>query len=245
MHLLKFGSKEEIAREAAADVAQLLRSILRRQPGVCIIVDTDASQQFFLAGLARVKAIHWNRVSVFLLGEYVGLPALHSASLGRYFQKHFAGRTRLSPGEVHHVRAGADPQTECRRLSAVITDVPIDLAFIGIGDNGRLALNNPPADLDTDEPYLTVELSEAYRTHLVEEALFETSEEVPAQAVSMSIRQIMRSAEIVCCVPEAQRAEAVRSVIEGPVTPDVPASILQQHRSVTMYLDTDSASLLS
>ena len=245
MRLLKFGSKEEIAREAAADVAQLLRFILGKQAGACIIVDTDVSQLFFLAGLARAKAIEWNRVSVFLLGEYVGLPALHPALLGRYFQKHFAGRMRVSPGEVHRIYAEADPQTECRRLSAIIADLPIDLAFVGIGDNGSLALNDPPADLETDEPYLVVELGEAYRHRLMEYAQFETFEEVPDRAISMSIRQIMRSAEIVCCVPHVEKAEAVRSAIEGPVTPDVPASVLQQHPAATIYLDNDSASLLS
>ncbi len=245
MRLLKFGSKEEIAREAAADVAQLLRSILGKRIGARIIVDTDVSQLFSLAGLARLKAIDWSRVSVFLLGEYVGLPALHPASLGRYFQKHFSGRMRVSPGEVHRIHAGADPQTECRRLGAIVAELPIELGFVGIGDNGRLALNNPPADLETDEPYLVVELGEAYRHHLVEEALFETFEEVPARAISMSIRQIMRSAEIVCCIPGVQKAEAVRSMIEEPVTPDVPASILQQHSAATIYLSNNSASLLS
>ena len=245
MQLLKFGSKEEMGREVAADAARLLRYILRKRGEANIALAADVSQVSVLTALARIKAVDWSRVTVFRLDDYFGLPATHPASFQRFFQKQFVTRLRQPARELHYVDAGGDPRTECRRLGAIVAEHPIDLAFVGIGEDGRLALNEPPADFQTDEPYLVVELSEAYRHQQLEEGWFETLEEVPSRAITMSIRQIMGSAEIICSVPNGRQAEAVRATIEGPVTPDVPASILQQHKAVTMYLDNDSAALLS
>ena len=131
------------------------------------------------------------------------------------------------------------------RFGRLIEDHPIDVAFVGIGENGHLAFNDPPADFNVETPYIIVNLDEACRRQQLGEGWFKTLAEVPGRAISMSIRQIMKSAAIVCTVPDARKATAVQAAVEGSVTPMVPASILQQHADVTLYFDSASAHLLA
>ncbi len=127
---------------------------------------------------------------------------------------------------------------------ALIRQQPIDVAFVGIGENGHLAFNDPPADFETEEPYLVVNLDEACRAQQLGEGWFKSIDEVPKQAISMSCRQILKSAAIICSVPDQRKAKAVAASLKGPVTNQVPASILQQHAATTIYLDPQSASML-
>jgi glucosamine-6-phosphate deaminase len=182
-------------------------------------------------------------VEFFHLDEYLGLPDTHPASFRRYLLDRLL--TKVPMGTAHLLDGEADPEAVRREVGSRIASAPIDIAFVGIGENAHLAFNDPPADFETTDPYLVVNLDEACRRQQVGEGWFPDIDAVPAQALSMSVRQIMATREILCIVPDARKAEAVRASLEGPVTPDVPASILQTHPNVTFFLDRFSAARLS
>jgi glucosamine-6-phosphate deaminase len=182
-------------------------------------------------------------VTVFHLDEYIGLPVNHPAGFRRYLKERFAAHIP-GLGAFHTIDGESDPRVECNRLGEIIRRHPIDVACVGIGENGHLAFNDPPADFETEEAYIVVSLDEVCRRQQLGEGWFPTLADVPTQAISMSIRQIMRSQAIVCTVPDARKAEAVRRTVEGTVTPLAPASILQHHPNCHLYLDPDSAALL-
>jgi glucosamine-6-phosphate deaminase len=179
---------------------------------------------------------------MFHLDEYIGLPADHPASFRRFLHERLIDRVSIP--RYNLLDGEKDPQAVIQQVGAALRAAPIDVAFVGIGENGHLAFNDPPADFDTTEPYLIVELDEACRRQQVGEGWFRSIDEVPAKAISISVRQILEAREIICVVPDARKAEAVRNSLDGPVTPAVPASILQTHPNATIYLDTASASLL-
>jgi glucosamine-6-phosphate deaminase len=208
-----------------------------------VIAATGASQFDFLAALTALLDVDWGRVEMFHLDEYVGIPDTHPASFRRYLRERVV--EKVHP-RVFHYLAGdaADPAAECRRVGALLVRAPVDVAFVGIGENGHLAFNDPPADFDTDEPYLIVELDEPCRRQQLGEGWFESLAQVPRRAISMSIRQILKSREILCVVPDARKARAVAECLGGEVTPLHPSSILQTHPATTVFLDRDSAALL-
>jgi len=197
-----------------------------------------------LTALVGEPGIKWNRVTGIHLDEYVVLPIDHPASFRGYLWQRFVSRLPLPLCTFHFLNGEGDAKTECNRVGEIIRRHPIDVAFVGIGENGHLAFNDPPADFETEDPYLVVQLDDACRRQQLGEGWFPTFDDVPKQAISMSVRQIMKSAAIICIVPDDRKAEAVRNSIEGEVTPKVPASILQQHKQCTLFLDTPAASLL-
>ena len=237
-------TKQALGAKAAAAGASRLRAALQRNGAASIILATGASQFDMLGHLVQ-EAVDWTRVTAFHLDEYIGLSMDHPASFRRYLKERFVDQLPQPVGAFHYIDAGDDPEAECRRLNALIADVTVAVAFIGIGENGHLAFNDPPADVDTETPYLIVSLDEACRRQQVGEGWFEGLEAVPRQAVSMSVRQIMKAEAIVCSVPDARKAEAVRAAVEGPVTPQVPASILQHHPACHLFLDGPAASHLT
>lgn len=245
MRVIVNESKTAMGKKAAADGAQLLRAALMERGRASIIVATGASQFEMLDALVREPDINWSRVTVFHLDEYVGLPIAHPASFRLYLWKRFHSRLPLPPAAFHYVNGEADPQAECERLAGLIRGNPVDVAFVGIGENGHLAFNDPPADFETDRPYIVVRLDEACRRQQLGEGWFPTFESVPSQAISMSIRQIMKSSAIICTVPDQRKARAVQGAVEGPVTNMVPASILQRHANAAVYLDPPAASMLT
>lgn len=244
MNVIVAKSKRELGRQAAAHGAGLLRAALKKRRAANIIVATGASQFEMLSNLVKQPGIPWDRVTGFHLDEYVGLPITHSASFRKYLWERFVSKLPLPLAAFHYVNAERNPQAECDRLGKIIAKHPIDVAFVGIGENAHVAFNDPPADFRTKRPYLVVELDEACRRQQLGERWFSSLREVPRRAISMSPAQIMKSAAIVCTVPDARKARAVKASLEGGVTPDVPASILQRHRNCTMFLDRASASLL-
>ena len=238
-------SKQEMARQAAACGAELVRRAIAARGEANVIFATGASQLEMLEALAQAPDVRWDRVSGFHLDEYVGLPITHGASFRLYLWQRLLSRLPLPMRAFHFVDGeAADPAAECRRLGAIIRQHPVDVAFIGIGENAHVAFNDPPADFDTDEPYIVVSLDEACRRQQLGEGWFPTLGDVPTRAISMSVRQIMRSRAIVCTVPDRRKAEAVRDAVRGPVTHRVPASILQRHPDLTLFLDREAASLL-
>ena len=238
-------TKQACGEKAAAHGAELVRQAIAASGRASIIVATGASQFEMLGALVTADGIDWARVTGFHLDEYIGMPATHPASFRKYLKERFVDRLPSPPAAFHYVNGEDDPETECRRLGRLISAHPIDVAFIGIGENGHLAFNDPPADFETEQPYIVVDLDEACRRQQLGEGWFPALDDVPTRAISMSIRQIMKSAAIVCTVPDARKARAVKGAVEGRVTPECPSSILQRHAAAALFLDSASASLLN
>jgi glucosamine-6-phosphate deaminase len=225
--------------------AQAINEAIEDKGRANIILATGASQIEMLKNLVETSRIDWPKVTMFHLDEYIALGADHPASFRKFLKERFVDQV---PGlkRVHFVNGDADePQRECQRVGSIIATHPIDVALIGIGENGHLAFNDPPADFKTEEPYIIVELDERCRKQQLGEGWFETLEQVPLRAISMSIRQIIKSACLIVTVPDKRKAEAVKNALEGKVTPMCPASILQQHKNCKIFMDKDAASLLN
>ena len=236
-------SKGDLGRAAGAQAAAILRAAIAARGHARVIAATGASQFEFLEALTGAAGVDWGKTVFFHLDEYVGLPETHPASFRAYLQERIVARVR--PGEFHFIAGeAADPEAECRRVGALIAAQAVDVAFVGIGENGHLAFNDPPADFETEEPYLVVSLDEACRRQQLGEGWFPRLEDVPRRAISMSIRQILKSREILCVVPDARKAKAVHECLDLEVSPLRPASILQTHPATTVYLDPDSAARL-
>jgi len=242
MEIKVFDTKSELGQAAAEDATKIINQAINERDVAYVIAATGASQFEFLDALVQEK-IDWTNVVFFHLDEYVGLPESHPASFRRYLKERLV--SRLHPQTFHFLNGEADDvDEECRRVGDLIGRQTIDVAFVGIGENGHLAFNDPPADFDTEEPYIVVTLDDACRQQQVGEGWFKSITEVPTQAISMSIKQILKSRNILCIVPDLRKAEAVRATVELEVSPIRPASILQQHERVTLYLDRASSSLL-
>jgi glucosamine-6-phosphate deaminase len=208
-----------------------------------LVAATGASQFEFLDELTSAPDIDWSRVELFHLDEYVGLPLTHPASFRKYLLERLIHKTGITQ---HHLLNGElDPKAVAEQVGAELQSSPVDIAFAGIGENAHLAFNDPPADFKTTEPYLVVELDQACRQQQVNEGWFASLTDVPKSAISMSIRQILSAREIIAVVPDARKAQAVRACLEGEISPLAPASILREHPNTTIYLDKDSAALLS
>jgi glucosamine-6-phosphate deaminase len=244
MDIRIFATKDELGLAAANDGANLIRAALSRQGKANVIVATGASQFEMLSALAKQEDLDWSKVTFFHLDEYVGMPISHPASFRKYLQERFVDQLPVPPAEFHYIDAENDCQAECIRLGKLIAGHPIDVAFIGIGENGHLAFNDPPADFETQAPYLVVDLDDACRQQQLGEGWFPTFDDVPRQAISMSIHQIMKSDAIICSVPDERKAEAVRGSLEGAITPECPGSMLQKHAKAIVYLDKPAASKL-
>lgn len=244
MNLVISEDKVEAGKKAAILGAIAIRKALAVQESVQIIVATGASQFEMLASLVSLADIDWSRVTVFHLDEYVGMEETHPASFRKYLRERFIERLPMPPRAFHAINAETDPQEECRRLNALLAPLEVTVAFVGIGENGHLAFNDPPADFETTDPYIVVNLDEDCRRQQLGEGWFPTLDDVPKQAISMSIHQILAAKEIICTVPDARKAQAVQRTVEGPISPMAPASSLQQHSATTLFLDRPSASLL-
>ncbi len=240
-----FPTKLEASNAAADRAAKILQSALDTKSTVCFVAATGASQFDFLESLCKHDEIDWKRTEMFHLDEYIGLSATHPASFRYYLNKRLI--EKIHPGKINFIKGDAiNTALECKRISEIISKKIIDVAFIGIGENGHLAFNDPPADFETKAPYLIVELDEKCRKQQVGEGWFNSIEEVPEKAISMSINQILKAKNIICTCLEKRKAKAVRECLleSSPITPIHPASILKVHNNVYCYLDKDSASLL-
>ncbi|HEY9075862.1 MAG TPA: glucosamine-6-phosphate deaminase [Anaerolineaceae bacterium] len=239
-----FRDKDAIGQAAATKVASVIRAALAEQGSAAVIFATGASQYEFLASLIQAPDIDWTRVTGFHLDEYIGMDNQHNASFRRYLRERLF--SRLPFKAVHYLEGDApNPQLECARYQELLLQQEIDLACIGIGENGHLAFNDPPADFRTPYQVHVVNLDERCRLQQVGEGHFPTLADVPKQALSLSIPAILRAKSISCVVPDLRKAEAVRCALAGSINPHCPASALQLHPNVDLYLDGESASLLS
>ena len=238
-----FKDKGEMAKVAADQASAALRQAIKEKGKARIIAATGAAQFEFLEALTSLPGIDWQRVEMFHLDEYIGLAESHPASFRRFLKERLIQKT----GMTHYflLNGDQDPEEAVRSTSQALRAAPVDVAFVGIGENGHLAFNDPPADFETEEPYLVVSLDEACRRQQLGEGWFPTLADVPQRAISMSVRQILKAKKILCIVPDARKAPAVKACFEGEISPRAPASILRTHADTTVYLDEHSASLLS
>jgi glucosamine-6-phosphate deaminase len=244
MEIHVFKAKADAGCAAADHAALIIRESIRDNNRANIILATGASQFEMLENLVSFN-LDWHKVHAFHLDEYIGIPSSHPASFRKYLKDRFVSKLP-NLGEFHYINAeDGDPAAECQRLNGIIGSCRIDLACIGIGENGHIAFNDPPADFKTEEPYIVVKLDEACRKQQVGEGWYHTLDEVPTHAISMSVRQIMKSGCIVCTVPDLRKAKALRDALEGPVTNLVPASVLQEHPDCRIFADEPATSLLS
>ena len=238
--------KNELGRVAAKLGAEKIRAAIAASGRANVILATGASQFEMLAALLLEKDIDWNVVSFFHLDEYVGMPVTHPASFRKYLWERFIAKLPVPPAAFYPVNGTAkDLPAELMRLEKIITENPIDVAFVGIGENGHLAFNDPPADFETERAYLVIDLDERCRRQQLGEGWFPTLDDVPKQAISMSVKQCMKARCIINSVPDKRKAEAVKMALEGPVTPMCAASMLQRHPDCHTFLDPNSASLLT
>jgi len=242
MEIVISNSKSELGEKAAITGAGLIREAIQTNGAANIIVATGASQFEMLNELVK-QDVDWSKVTAFHLDEYIGISEKHPASFRKYLKERFVDKISLR--NFHYVNGETDPHAECRRLGEIISKHPIDVAFVGIGENGHLAFNDPPADFETEEPYLVVNLDEKCRRQQLGEGWFNSFGDVPERAISMSVKQIMKSKTIICSVPDIRKADAVKGTLEGEVSPMVPASILRQHKTTWLFLDRESSSLLT
>lgn len=243
MDIKVFESEEEMARVAADHAAQLLRERIAQNGRVRVVAATGSSQFKFLENLVAAPSIDWQHVELFHLDEYIGLSAEHPASFRRYLLERLIHPAGIS--SYYLLDGQRNPAQVCREAEEELRRSPVDVAFVGIGENGHLAFNDPPADFNTTDAYLVVKLDEACRRQQLGEGWFETLEDVPTHAISMSVSQILATEEILCIVPEARKAEAVSNCLdrEAP-SPEFPASALLKHRKTTVYLDAAAAAEL-
>ena len=238
-----FKDKQEMAKVAAERASALLREAITRKGSARLIAATGAAQFEFLEALTSLPGIDWKQVEMFHLDEYIGISASHPASFCRFLRERLIDKTGITK---HHLLNGEeDPEVVIRRTNEELRSGPVDVAFVGVGENGHLAFNDPPADFETEQPYIVVDLDDACRKQQLGEGWFPTLADVPRRAISMSIRQILKTKKIMCIVPDARKANAVKACFDGEISPLAPASILRTHPDTTVYLDVNSAALLS
>jgi glucosamine-6-phosphate deaminase len=236
-----FNNPAELGENAAAFAAELLNRAIAAQGGARLLLSTGASQFDTLKALVKER-VDWEKVTMFHLDEYVGLPETHPASFRRYLKERFINHVKLK--EAYLINTEGDLQRNLQALTAAIREAPIDVALIGIGENSHIAFNDPPADFDTKAAYAIVNLNERCQLQQVNEGWFPTVAAVPKQAVSITVYQILQSRAIISCVPHRCKAEAIRWTLEKEVDNEYPATILKTHAQTVLFLDVESASLV-
>ena len=238
-----FPDKNMLGRAAANEIAEALKKAISTHGSANAIVATGASQYEMLEALRSSSGIDWSKVTAFHLDEYVGISEDHPASFRKYLRQRLFNYVNCK--EVHFLNGNADdPEKECKRYESLLANSRIDVACVGIGENAHLAFNDPPADFQTKRLVHVVTLDQRCRQQQVGEGHFASVDEVPRQALSLTIPAILKAGYIACCVPDQRKAEAVANCLEKPVSPRYPASALRLHTNTTIYLDNESSSLL-
>lgn len=233
-----YRTPEEMGCEAARLIAEKLNAAIAKKGEARLLLSTGASQFEMMDALTRMP-VDFSKVTMFHLDEYVALPVTHIASFRKYLQERFVDKVPLK--EAVFVNGEGDVEASIAVLTARIKEAPIDVGAIGIGENGHIAFNDPPADFDTEASYKVVNLDERCKRQQVGEGWFATVNDVPKQAISMTVKQIMACESIVSVVPHAVKAEAVKNTLERDVTNLVPATIMKTHPDFSLFLDSESA----
>ena len=239
-----FETKEEMGQAAARTASRIICEAVRTRGQAAIVLATGASQFEVLGHLVQ-EDVDWSRVTMFHLDEYIGLSASCPASFCKYLTERFVQKVKPLKSVYLVNGQAADPVVECGRLGDLIAKHEIDVTLAGIGENGHLAFNDPPADFNAKDAYIVVDLDDACRRQQLGEGWFPTFDDVPSKAISMSIPQIMKTKNLILSVPDCRKAWAVKMALEEPVSPMCPASIVQTHPRCMLYLDRQAAALLA
>lgn len=234
-----FNNSEALGKAAAEYSAKILQKVIAEKGKARLLLSTGSSQFDTLKVLVKLD-IDWSKVEMFHLDEYVGLSDAHPASFRRYLKDRFTSLISLK--QAYFVNGEDDIAKNIQKLTEEIRKEPIDLALIGIGENAHIAFNDPPADFDTLEAYIIVNLDDKCKQQQVGEGWFPTLADVPSQAISMTPFQIVQSKVIVSCVPHKVKSNAIKMMMEREVTNKVPATLLKTHQDITLFLDQESAS---
>lgn len=238
-----FEDKLSLAKAAAEQAAGAIRTAVRERGVARVVAASAMSQVDFLAALTVIPDVPWKQVDLFHLDEYIGLPATHPASFCKYLHEHLIDKTGIT--RLHLLDGAGDVKKVIEAANQAISAGLIDFEIVGIGENGHIAFNDPPADFETEEPFIAVNLDEPCRRQQVGEGWYKDISEVPKQAISMSVRQVMKAKEIIAVVPDSRKAQAVKACFDGEITPMAPSSILRKHPNAAVYLDKNSAALLN
>lgn len=240
-----YPSREALGAAAAADAAQIITNAVRERGRARIIVATGNSQLDLIHALAEIPNVPWKSVEVFHLDEYVGMPKTHPSSFRLWLKKRI--EDKVHPATMQYMQGDApDLEAEIERYTKLLNQAPIDLAFVGFGENGHIAFNDPHvADFADPVTIKRVVMDDASRKQQSGEGHFDTSAAVPHESLTVTCSALMRARAWICSVPELRKAEAVRNALEGPIAATCPSSIVRTHPNATVYLDTESASLLA
>lgn len=242
MKLIISNTKEELGKASAVHAAKLVNEAIQKQGYARILLSTGASQFPFFVEFVK-QDIAWDKVEMFHLDEYVGISEEHPASFKRYLLDRFVNVVNLK--EAHLINGQKNPDETIAALTALLNEKPVDVGLIGIGENGHIAFNDPPADFNDQRAYKVVTLDDRCLQQQIGEGWFKNVDETYKQAISMTCAQIMKCKSIISVVPYKVKAEAIYNTLTRELTPEVPATLLKQHADCTLYCDTDSASLLS
>lgn len=243
MKIKSFASKKKASAAAAAKAAEIISAAIKSKGQAVIVAASGKSQQPFLKFLTSSPALDWSKVILFHLDEFLGIPLAHRASISCYIKENIINK--VNPGKFYLINGAAkNPRRECSKLNKIISRLDLDLVFLGIGENGHLAFNEPPGNFQSKLPFIIVKLHESTRKRQLREGLFSNLSSVPDAAISMSISQILKSRNIICLAFGKKKAQIIKSCFRDQVSPLFPASILQKHKNALLYLDKNSASLL-
>ena len=240
-----YQSKQDTSEAAALEAVTLLRGALAKRGAARMIVGTGNSQDDLVHALVQAPGVDWSRMEVFHMDEYVGMSAEHPASFRRWLKTHLVDI--VHPGKAHYLQGdAADLSQECERYAALLHSAPIDICFIGFGENGHIAFNDPGV-ADFHDPFAVkrVTMDELCRRQQVGEGHFPTLEAMPKEALTLTCPELLRAEHLICTVPDLRKAEAVKNALTGPITEACPSSLVRTHPAVAIYLDADSASLLA
>jgi len=243
MKIIVKNDPADLGKDAGREAAQTIRGAIKNKGFANIILATGTSQFETLKQLTQ-EDVDWKQVTMFHLDEYIGLPESSPAGFRRYLKERFIQKTG-GLKQVYLINGEKNPAEECHRLNEIIRNTRIDIALLGIGENGHLGFNDPPADFETEESFIVVDLDEKCRRQQLGEGWFQQIDDVPRQAITMSVKQIMKSEQIICSVPDSRKAQALKDCFDNPVSNLFPASILQEHPHCICFLDTLSSALLN
>lgn len=241
MNIIKAKNDLELGKKATDLIQEYLNDAINKKGVARLLLATGKSQLSTIQELANRK-IDWEKVEVFHLDEYIGITKKHKASFQKYIADRFANKLKLK--DIHYIKGDEEAEKTIKILTKAIQTSPIDVGLIGIGENSHIAFNDPPADFQTKEAFIRVKLDETARNQQVKEGWFDSINDVPTEAITMSVNQIMKTEKIISCVPYKSKAEAVKRTLESDVTNQVPATILKRHSDWTLFLDEESSSLI-
>ena len=236
-----FENPVELGKNAAIVCAEIINEAIARKGKARIVLSTGASQFDTISALTTMN-IDWSKVEMFHLDEYIGLPESHLASFRKYLKERFLSKANVK--KAYLINGENDPQKEIAALTTEIRKEPIDLGLIGIGENAHIAFNDPPADFGSEEAFICVTLEENCKKQQVREGWFATTDDVPKQAITMTVHQIMHCRYVLSCVPYPVKAKAIKDTLDNKLTNMIPATMLKKHPDFMLFLDKDSAALI-